>query len=127
MFKFLVITLGLISFNCFSETIKMVQGAKTFLGNVTDQQASDAYDDPTIEEKYKVEKIALKVGDKIRFMNRDEVSHNVSGSIAEEKIFDVKLQGPGAKNDRDIELKQKGEFTIQCAIHPKMNFKVIVD
>lgn len=109
-----------------AKTVKMVQGGKTFLGDITDAQASQAYDDPEIEEKFKVEELVLEPGDKIRFINRDEVSHNVSGSSGNKVIFDVKIQEPGEKNDREILLKDKGELIVQCAIHPKMKLKVKV-
>lgn len=110
-----------------AETIRMVQADKTFLGNITDKEAADAFDNPAIEEKNKVEVLKAKVGDSIVFVNRDEVTHNVSGSVNSEQVFDVKLQDPGPKNDRAIKLSKKGEYTIECAIHPKMKFKVQVD
>lgn len=110
-----------------AKSIRMVQGGKTFLGDVTDAQAAAAYDDPEIEEKHKVESFSAKVGDEITFYNRDDVSHNVSGSIKEKVIFDVKLQEPGKANDRTVKFNEKGEYTIQCAIHPKMKIKVKVD
>ena len=125
----LIISLTIISLSSmsFAETIRMVQADKTFLGNITDKEASDSFDNPAIEEKNKVEAIKAKVGDKILFLNRDEVTHNVSGTINTETIFDVKLQDPGVKNDRTIDLTKKGEYIIQCAIHPKMKFKITVD
>lgn len=111
-----------------AKNIRMVQGGKTFLGDVTDAQAAAAYDDPEIEEKYKVETLALKVGDEITFVNRDEVAHNVSGMKSETaSVFDVKIQEPGKANDRTVKLTEKGEITVQCAIHPKMKIKVKVD
>ena len=109
-----------------AKVIRMVQGGKTFLGDVTDKQAADAYDDPQIEEKYKVETLSAKIGDEINFQNRDEVSHNVSGALSDKVIFDVKLQEPGKTNDRVVKIKEKGEYTIQCAIHPKMKLMVTV-
>jgi len=105
----------------------MVQAGKVFLGNITDEQAGQAYDDPIIEEENKVEELKLKVGDKIFFKNRDEVSHNVSAKKDGVVLFDVKLQDPGAKHDKTIELKTKGEYTIQCAIHPKMKITLKVE
>ena len=110
-----------------SETIRMVQSDKAFLGNITDKEAAEAFDNPAIEEKNKVESITLKVGDTIIFSNRDEVKHNVSGWKDKENIFDVKIQEPGLKNDRSILLSKKGDFIIQCAIHPKMKIKLKVD
>lgn len=111
----------------YAESFRMVQADKTFLGNITDKEASEAFDNPKIEEKNKVEAIKAKVGDTILFSNRDEVAHNVSGSIDGNSMFDVKLQEPGSKNDRGVVLKAKGEYIIQCAIHPKMKFKITVD
>lgn len=121
------IFLTLISFSTFSKEIRMVQSDKTFLGDITDAQASEAFDNPLIEKKHKVESLEAKVGDTINFVNRDEVAHNVSGNATGKVLFDVKLQEPGPANDRKITLKEKGEFTIQCAIHPKMKIKVKVD
>lgn len=125
--KKVLFVLLLISFSAGARTIKMVQAGKTFLGDITDAQASQAYDDPEIEEKYKVESLVLAPGDKIRFINRDEVAHNVSGTKTDKVVFDVKIQEPGVKNDREIELKEKGEITVQCAIHPKMKLKIKVE
>ncbi|MES2527726.1 MAG: plastocyanin/azurin family copper-binding protein [Bdellovibrionota bacterium] len=124
--KFLSLLL-LISFAAEAKNIKLVQGGKTFLSNVTDDQAANAYDDPQIEEKYKVEELSAKVGDEITFQNRDEVAHNVSGSKSDKVTFDVKLQEPGKANDRNIKLTDKGDYVIQCAIHPKMKIKLKVE
>lgn len=110
-----------------AETVQMVQVDKTFMGNITDEQAKNAFEDPSIEDEHKVEKLNLKKGDKLTFKNRDEVSHNVSAWKGEKALFDVKLQDPGQKNDRTIELTESGEFTVQCAIHPKMKIKLKVD
>lgn len=127
MIKKILFSLILSSYSAHAESFRMVQADKVFLGNITDLQAAEAYDNPEIEEKYKIEKLNAKVGDEILFVNRDEVKHNVSGKIKEETIFDVKIQEPGQANDRKILLTKKGEYTIQCAIHPKMKFKIIVE
>lgn len=123
----LILLLTFFSFSLQAETHRMVQVDKTFMGNITDAQANEAFENPEIEEKNKAEVLKAKVGDTIKFVNRDEVAHNVSGSIDTVNEFDVKIQEPGAKNDREITLKKKGEYQIQCAIHPKMKFKVKVD
>ncbi len=121
-----LILLSFLIMNADAKVIRMVQGGKIFLGDVTDAQAAAAYDDPLIEEKYKVVALNAKVGDEINFQNRDEVSHNVSGAMSQKVVFDVKLQEPGKPNDRQIKLKEKGDYTIQCAIHPKMQIKLKV-
>jgi plastocyanin len=117
----------LLSTYAYAETYNMVQVDKTFLGDLSEKQVTEVFDDPSIEEKHKVDVMSAKVGDVIKFKNRDEVTHNVSGWKGSENVFDVKLQEPGQKNDRDIVLNKKGEYTIQCAIHPKMKLKIKVD
>lgn len=124
--KFFVIFALLISPLTYAKKIRIVQVDKTFLYNVTDQQAESAFDDPTIEEKYKVEELEASVGDTIEFANRDEVNHNVSAMAEKNTLFDVKLQSPGATHDRSMELKKAGTYDIQCAIHPKMKIKLKV-
>lgn len=115
------------SFSVQAETIRLVQAGKTFLGDITDEQANVAYDDPTIEEKYKVVELKIKAGDTLVFANRDEVSHNVSAKNNGEVLFNVDLQRPGKKNDKEIVIDKKGEYEIKCAIHPKMMIKLKVD
>jgi plastocyanin len=117
----------LLSTYAYAETYNMVQVDKTFLGDLSEKQVTEVFDDPSIEEKHKVDVMSAKVGDVIKFKNRDEVTHNVSGWKGSENVFDVKLQEPGQKNDRDIVFNKKGEYTIQCAIHPKMKLKIKVD
>lgn len=125
--KYLILVFTLFLSTAEAKSIRIVQGGKTFLNDVTDAQAAQAYDDPEIEEKFKIESISAKVGDELTFLNRDEVAHNVSGSVEDKVIFDVKLQGPGKENDRTIKINSKGDYTIQCAIHPKMKIKLKVD
>ena len=110
-----------------AKDIVMVQSDKTFLGNIPPEKIEELWENPLIEKEFKVEEIKLKVGDGILFKNRDIVNHNVSGKISDETIFDVTLQEPGEKNDRKITLKKKGEYVVQCAIHPKMKLKVVVE
>lgn len=110
-----------------AEVFRMVQVDKTFMGDISDEVAAQAYDNPSIEEKHKTTLMKAKVGDTILFVNRDEVTHNVNGKINNQQVFDVKLQDPGVKNDRKIEITKKGEYVIQCAIHPKMKLTIKVD
>lgn len=110
----------------FGAEISIVQVDKVFMKGITDEQAEQVWDDPEIEGKYKIEKIEANVGDTLIFKNRDEARHNVSGKLNSKEAFDVKLQEPGKANDRSIKLEKAGEYTVNCIIHPKMKFKVIV-
>jgi hypothetical protein len=126
--KFALVLMVLFSLQTLSaKDIVMVQSDKTFLGNIPPEKIEELWENPLIEKEFKVEEVKLKVGDGILFKNRDIVNHNVSGKISDETIFDVTLQEPGEKNDRKITLKKKGEYVVQCAIHPKMKLKVIVE
>lgn len=114
------------SSGAFGAEISIVQVDKVFMNGITDEQAEQVWDDPEIEEKYKIEKIEANVGDTLIFKNRDEARHNVNGKLNSKEAFDVKLQEPGIVNDRAIKLEKAGEYTVNCVIHPKMKFKVIV-
>lgn len=106
--------------------INIVQVDKVFMRDISDEQVEKVWDDPSIEEKFKIETIEAKVGDVLNFKNRDEARHNVNGKIQSRDVFDVKLQSPGSENDKKVTLDKPGEYTVECIIHPKMKFKVIV-
>lgn len=125
--KKLTILLLIFSSSLFSKEFRIVQIDKTFMNNLTDDQINKVFDDPTIEENFKLTTLEAKIGDTLHFENRDEVNHNVSGVVNDKKIFDVQLQKPGKENDKTIKIKSKGEYTVKCAIHPKMKIKIKVD
>ncbi len=122
-----LLLLSLLSGVVFSAEVNIYQVDKVFLKDITEEQASKVFDDESIEEKYKVEKMDLKVGDKINFLNRDDARHNVNGKLDGEKVFDVKIQNPGKDNDKTITLNKKGEYEVKCMIHPKMKIKLNVN
>ena len=67
--------------------------------------------------------ITIKKGDVIVFMNDDTVTHNVMtiGSVAD---FNIGSQAPGMATP--ITFEKPGEFTILCAMHPRMKMVVNV-
>lgn len=127
MKHFILLAASLVVLPAAAKGLRMVQADKVFLGDITDEQALATFEDPTIEERFEVKELKASVGDTLVFANRDEVGHNVSGTIAGATVFDVKLQEPGKANDRSVTLTKPGVYEIQCAIHPKMKFKVTVD
>ncbi len=70
------------------------------------------------------EKIVIKAGESIKFMNDDGVAHNVFSATTGKK-FNLKIQDPGT--EKSIKFEKKGEVNVRCAIHPKMKLKVIVE
>jgi plastocyanin len=67
--------------------------------------------------------ITVKKGDVVVFVNDDTVSHNVMtiGSVAD---FNTGSQAPGVSTP--ITFEKPGEFTILCAMHPRMKMVVKV-
>ena len=74
------------------------------------------------DKAFSIEKIDIKVGDKVNFVNQDPFFHNVF-SLSDAKFFDLGSypQGEG----REVEFDQPGVIEVECAIHPSM--KLIID
>lgn len=76
------------------------------------------------KRKFVPEELTIKVGSKVAFINKDQVSHNVYCRSPEFK-FNVGAQEPG---DRSIvEFTKSGKFLIRCAVHMDMKMVVIVE
>jgi plastocyanin len=67
--------------------------------------------------------ITIKKGEVVVFVNDDNVSHNVMtiGSVAD---FNTGTQAPG--DATPIAFEKPGDFTILCAMHPRMKMVVKV-
>lgn len=77
-----------------------------------------------VYEGTKVETIALRTGDSIRFQNEDAVFHNIF-SLSKLMPFDF---GPYEKGkSRTITFNKPGTEVIECAIHPRMVIEVVID
>lgn len=75
-------------------------------------------------EGNKVETIAVKTGDSIRFQNEDSVFHNIF-SLSKLMPFDF---GPYDKGkSKAITFDKPGTEVIECAIHPQMVIEVVID
>lgn len=71
----------------------------------------------------KVDKVAIKAGDTIRFANEDPFFHNIF-SLSDLKTFDL---GSFPKGDsRTVHFDKSGTVDVECAIHPTMQLKVEV-
>lgn len=71
---------------------------------------------------FSVRRIVIKVGDRITFVNEDNVNHNVY-SETKGAEFDF-LQRPGRSDT--ARFVQPGVVEVQCAIHPVMKMEVEV-
>lgn len=70
------------------------------------------------------DEITLKAGDTVTFSNKDDVTHNIQISNADDEVDDKGLQKPG--QDIKASFPKAGQYKVHCAIHPKMKMKVTV-
>jgi plastocyanin len=76
-----------------------------------------------VKDGKKVEKLNIKVGDTIRFMNQDPFFHNVF-SLSDLKTFDL---GSFPKGQfKPVTFDKPGTVEVECAIHPQMYLEVTV-
>jgi plastocyanin len=68
--------------------------------------------------------IMIKKGDVVVFVNDDNVTHNVM-TINSPSDFNIGLQPVGVSTP--ITFDKPGEYTILCAMHPRMKLIVKVD
>jgi plastocyanin len=68
--------------------------------------------------------ITIKKGDAVIFVNDDSITHNVMSTDAGNE-FNIGSQPPGVSTP--VTFDKAGEFTILCAIHPRMKLIVKVD
>jgi plastocyanin len=83
--------------------------------------------DRSIMQKGKVfseSAITVKKGDVVVFVNDDSVTHNVMSTDAGD-AFNIGSQPPGVSTL--VTFDKAGEFTILCAIHPRMKLLVKVE
>jgi plastocyanin len=81
----------------------------------------------TIGQKGKVfseSALTIKKGDVVLFMNDDTVTHNVMSTDSGGE-FNIGTQAPGVSTP--VTFDKAGEFTILCAIHPRMKLTVKVN
>jgi plastocyanin len=67
--------------------------------------------------------LTIKKGDVVVFVNDDTVTHNVMSMDARNE-FNIGSQAPGVSTP--VTFDKAGEFTILCAIHPRMKLVVKV-
>ena len=75
-------------------------------------------------QKFSEESVSLKTGDTVKFMNDDNISHNVLS------------KGPGGNKNAGLQkagdtttitYDKAGDYEVVCGIHPKMKLHVKVD
>ena len=77
-----------------------------------------------VGQKFSQSSIAIKTADHIKFLNQDDVQHNIKVIDTAGDEDDKGLQKPG--ETIDAVFGKGGRFTVRCAIHPKMKMAVDV-
>ena len=75
------------------------------------------------DKNFSEKTVEIGVGDTLRFVNDDDITHNVHSSTDGES-FDLGAQAPGTESSHTF--SHPGEVKIRCAIHPKMKLTVTV-
>jgi plastocyanin len=72
---------------------------------------------------FSADAITVKKGDTITFLNDDTVPHNIM-SLTQGSEFNLGSQQPGSSTP--VTFDTPGDFTVICAIHPRMKLAVKV-
>ena len=82
--------------------------------------------EPIIGQKGRIfsqTEVTIKSGDKLNFLNDDDIVHNVMSTSAGNE-FNLGAQAPGISTP--VTFKTKGDINVFCAIHPRMKMTVKV-
>src|SRR5262249_20723457 len=74
-------------------------------------------------KKFSVSEITVKKGDKVLFVNDDNVAHNIFSTTAGNE-FNLGSQAAGSS--APVTFDKTGDIDVLCAIHPLMKMKVKV-
>ena len=76
------------------------------------------------DKTFAPESVSVKVGDTVKFLNDDDVTHNV---IAKSPAGDSKNNGAQKPGETvSVVFDKPGDHEVRCGIHPKMKMTVKV-
>ena len=75
-------------------------------------------------KEFTVSELKIKKGDVVKFVNQDPFFHNVF-SLSDTILFDLGSFPEG--EFKEVEFEESGEVEVECAIHPNMKMKIIVE
>lgn len=69
------------------------------------------------DKQFSIEKLSIKVGDTVKFLNSDPFFHNIF-SLSDTQMFDLGSFPEG--EHKSVTFEEAGEVEVECAIHPEM-------
>ena len=75
-----------------------------------------------VGQRFSQPSLRLERGDKVRFLNRDDVTHNISIIDGDDNAVDQGLQRPGQVIEAVFD--KSGRFVVRCSIHPRMRMAI---
>jgi len=76
------------------------------------------------DKQFSEQAISVKSGDKVRFVNDDTVTHNITVVEPNGESRSGIVQKPGETSD--VQFGAEGIYEVRCLIHPKMKLSVEV-
>ncbi len=77
-----------------------------------------------VGQKFSQSTLAVGKGENVRFINHDDVTHNINVIDEEDGTTDKGLQKPGEAIEQMFD--KSGKFMIRCSIHPTMKMTIAV-
>jgi plastocyanin len=77
------------------------------------------------DKQFSQESVAIRKGDKIRFINNDTVTHNITIKDPSGATKSGIIEKPG--DEVLEEFGATGDYEVRCLIHPKMKLTVKVE
>jgi len=76
------------------------------------------------DKAFSLESVAINVGEKLRFVNDDNVTHNVTVKTPRGESRPGVVERPG--DEMELAFDEVGTHQVRCLIHPKMKLSVDV-
>ena len=94
------------------------------LGVATAAYAANTTMVDQVRQRFSISSLSVLTGDKIQYVNHDDVRHNIHIYGSDDSDVDRGLQDPG--QNIEVPFAKYGIYTVRCSIHQKMKMKVEV-
>lgn len=84
--------------------------------------------DPSAKKNFDPESIHIQLGDKITWINMDEMMHTITGHTLSDELLDNRFDSGVLHLGQEFTFlfNQEGEYKYSCMFHPFMTGKILV-